>query len=152
MNVTEMQVTYKRLPVARHVLDNSSTAVKMFGAALFAEPVEVFKVFLLDTKNVITSCETVSRGSLCSSTVHPRDTFVMAVHERAAAIICMHNHPSGDPTPSAEDKACTARLYKAGQLLGIRLLDHIIVGENDYFSFADAGRLVPPECVASPAA
>jgi DNA repair protein RadC len=78
---------------------------------------------------------------LSTSVVHPREVFWSAVHHRAAAIICLHNHPSGDPAPSREDRECTNRICKAGQILGIRVLDHIVVGEKDYFSFADSGCL-----------
>ena len=72
---------------------------------------------------------------------HPREVFAPAVRDSTAAIISIHNHPSGDPAPSREDRECTQRLIRAGQILGIRVLDHIILGHDDYFSFADAGLL-----------
>ena len=80
---------------------------------------------------------------MSTSVAHPREVFWATVYHRAAGIICLHNHPSGDPAPSREDRECTERLYnyKASKILGIRLLDHIVIGENDYFSFADAGLL-----------
>ncbi|WP_455244832.1 RadC family protein [Petrachloros mirabilis] len=102
---------------------------------------EVFKVVLLDAKHAIVRDATVSEGSLTLSIVHPREVFTMAVRESAAAVIFLHNHPSGDPTPSQEDRILTARLVSAGELLGIRVLDHIVVGDGRYVSFADQGWL-----------
>jgi DNA repair protein RadC len=108
---------------------------------LIQEPVEVFRVLLLDSKNRPLHIETVSRGSLSTSIVHPREALWSAVYHRAAAFICVHNHPSGDPAPSKEDRECTQRLFRASKILGIRMLDHIVIGQTDYFSFADAGLL-----------
>ena len=83
----------------------------------------------------------VSVGSLTASLVHPREVFKVAILANAAAIICCHAHPSGDPTPSAEDTAITQRLREAGELLGIGLLDHVVFGDDRYVSFADEGLL-----------
>jgi DNA repair protein RadC len=102
---------------------------------------EIFKVVLLDAKHAILRDATVSEGSLTLSIVHPREVFAMAVKESAAAVIFLHNHPSGDPSPSDEDRVLTARLVSAGELLGIRVLDHIVVGDGRYVSFADQGWL-----------
>jgi DNA repair protein RadC len=102
---------------------------------------EVFKIVLLDAKHAVIRDATVSKGSLTLSIVHPRDVFNLAVRESAAAVIFLHNHPSGDPDPSPEDRALTLRLVSAGDLLGIRVLDHLIVGDGRYVSFADAGWL-----------
>lgn len=102
---------------------------------------EVFKIVLLDAKHAIIRDATVSEGSLTLSIVHPREVFNLAVRESAAAVICLHNHPSGDPEPSAEDRSLTARLVTAGDVLGIEVLDHIIVGDGKYVSFADSGWL-----------
>lgn len=102
---------------------------------------EVFKVILLDAKHAIIRDATISIGSLTLSIVHPREVFCLAVRESAAAVIFLHNHPSGDPTPSAEDRSLTARLVSAGQLLGITVLDHVILGDGRYVSFADQGWL-----------
>jgi len=102
---------------------------------------EIFKVVLLDAKHAIVRDATVSEGSLTLSIVHPREVFTMAVKESAAAVIFLHNHPSGDPTPSQEDRILTARLVSAGEVLGIRVLDHIVVGDGRYVSFADQGWL-----------
>jgi DNA repair protein RadC len=83
----------------------------------------------------------VSQGSLTASVVHPREVFNPAIRDSAAAVIFVHNHPSGDPQPSQEDRVLTTRLADAGKLLGIQVLDHIIVGRNTYMSFADEGLL-----------
>jgi len=98
---------------------------------------EVFKIVLLDAKHTIIRDATVSEGSLTLSIVHPREVFNLAVRESAAAVILLHNHPSGDPQPSPEDRALTARLVAAGDLLGIRVLDHLVTGDKRYISFAD---------------
>jgi DNA repair protein RadC len=102
---------------------------------------EIFKVVLLDAKHAIMRDATVSEGSLTLSIVHPREVFTLAVRESAAAVIFLHNHPSGDPTPSQEDRVLTARLVSAGEVLGIRVLDHLVVGDGRYISFADQGWL-----------
>lgn len=104
---------------------------------------EVFKVILLDGKNTIIKDVTVSEGSLTLSIVHPREAFVPAVRESAAAVIFVHNHPSGDPEASPEDRALTQRLVSAGEIIGIRVLDHVIIGDIRYVSFADQGWLMP---------
>ena len=83
----------------------------------------------------------VSRGSLNQSLVHPREVFAPAIRESAAAILVVHNHPSGDPTPSREDREVTTRLVEAGDLLGVPLLDHVVVADEGYQSFADRGWL-----------
>ncbi len=102
---------------------------------------EIFKVVLLDAKNAMLKEVTVSEGSLTLSIVHPREVFSLAVREAAAGVIFLHNHPSGDPTPSPEDRQLTDRLVAAGHLLGIRVLDHVIIGDGRYVSFADEGWL-----------
>lgn len=102
---------------------------------------EVFKIVLLDAKHAIVREATVSEGSLTVSIVHPREVFNLAVRESAAAVIFVHNHPSGDPSPSEEDRTLTARLVAAGELLGIQVLDHLIIGDGRYTSFADNGWL-----------
>ena len=80
-------------------------------------------------------------GILNRSLVHPRVVFADAIEQHAAALICIHNHPSGDSSPSEEDKRVTRRLKESGELLGIPLLDHVIIGKDSYTSFADEGRL-----------
>ncbi len=102
---------------------------------------EVFKVILLDAKHAVIRDKTVSEGTLTSSLVHPREVFNEAVRESAAAVIFLHNHPSGDPKPSKEDRMLTVRLQEAGEILGVQVLDHVIIGDNRYISFADEGWL-----------
>jgi len=104
---------------------------------------EIFRCALLDTKNTLIREEVVSIGSLSASIVHPRDTFKTAVRESAAAVIFIHNHPSGDIKPSQEDILLTRRLVQAGEVIGIRVLDHIIIGDGDHFSFRDNGMIAP---------
>lgn len=100
---------------------------------------EQFRIVLLDAKNHVLGVKTVSVGSLSSSIVHPREIFKEAIARSSAAIILVHNHPSGDPTPSQEDLEVTRRLVEAGRLLGIEVLDHIVVGDNRYVSFKEKG-------------
>jgi len=96
---------------------------------------------MLDGKNrIFTDC-VVSMGCLTSSIVHPREVYIQAIKNSAASVIFLHNHPSGDPSPSPEDVEITKRLVAAGDLLGIKVLDHIIIGEGEYLSFADKGLL-----------
>ena len=104
-------------------------------------PVEEFHVAILDAQHRLERDVTVTRGLLNSSLVHPREVFREAIAERAAAIILVHNHPSGDPTPSADDRLVTEQLVAAGRLLDIPVHDHVIVGRGRYTSFAEAGLL-----------
>ncbi|NLM41796.1 MAG: DNA repair protein RadC [Firmicutes bacterium] len=102
---------------------------------------EHFVIIMLNTKNRVIAKKTVSIGHLQASLVHPREMFKDAIKRSSAALILVHNHPSGDLTPSQEDIATTARLREAGAVLGIDILDHIIVGDNRYFSFREHGLL-----------
>jgi len=107
---------------------------------LLMETKEYFFTLHLDGKNRISCIDCVSVGSLNQSIVHPREVFKTALLSSAAAIVLVHNHPSGDPTCSREDREITRRLKEAGELLGIRVIDHVIVGES-YFSFVEQGLL-----------
>ncbi len=120
-------------------INSSADIFKHFHPTLRDLRREIFKVVLLDAKHTVLRESTISEGSLTLSIVHPREVFNLAVRESAAAVIFLHNHPSGDPSPSQEDRVLTARLVSAGDLLGIRVLDHIIVGDGRYVSFADHG-------------
>ncbi|MBU1671077.1 MAG: DNA repair protein RadC [Actinobacteria bacterium] len=105
---------------------------------------EVFACALLDAKLRLIRAELVSRGTLTASIVHPREAFRPAVRGAASGVIFAHNHPSGDPYPSDEDRRITARLEEVGRILGIPVLDHLILGtRGEYFSFADSGQLEP---------
>lgn len=96
---------------------------------------EYFKIAILDTKNQIISIENISIGNLNASIVHPREVFNIAIKKSANSIILVHNHPSGDPTPSTEDINITHRLLEVGEIVGIKVLDHIIIGDNKHVSF-----------------
>ena len=98
---------------------------------------EHFFTLLLDSKHRVIKEELVSIGAVNISIVHPREVFVAAIKEVAESLILIHNHPSGDPTPSTEDYTVTSRLVEVSQIIGISILDHIIIGDNDYFSFSE---------------
>jgi DNA repair protein RadC len=102
---------------------------------------ERFYTVMLDTKHRILREEMVAVGSLNESVVHPREVFRAAIAESAAAVIFVHNHPSGNPEPSIQDRRLTTRLCQAGELVGIRVLDHMVIGADTYFSFAEQGLL-----------
>ena len=110
-----------------------------FREHLATEPRESFYAVLLDNKHRKIRDVVVSQGSLTASIVHPRDVFHQVVRHSAAAVIFVHNHPSGDPTPSKEDIEITRRLREVGDIMGVRVLDHIIVGKGRYVSFVDDG-------------
>ena len=103
---------------------------------------EHFVILHLNTKNKIVKNETISVGILNASIIHPREVFKSAIKESANSIILAHNHPSGDPTPSEEDRQITKKLIEAGELLDIKVLDHVIVGTNEYFSFKESRDLL----------
>lgn len=102
---------------------------------------EQFLVVLLNTKNMVIDVECVSVGTLTASLVHPREVFKPAIRRSAHSVILAHNHPSGDPTPSREDRDVTSRLIQAGRLIGIEVLDHLVIGDGRYTSFRERGLL-----------
>lgn len=112
---------------------------RLFAPRLEDLPVEEFHVAVLDAQHRLERDITITRGILTSSLVHPREVFREAIAERAAAVILVHNHPSGDPTPSADDRIVTEQLVAAGRLLDIPVHDHVIIGRGRYTSFAEAG-------------
>ncbi len=130
---------------------NSKELFLRYRARFFVANREHFLSLHLNSKNQLIREVLVSIGSLNTSVVHPREVFAAAVRDSTAALIFIHNHPSGDPSPSAEDRECTRRLVHAGHILGIRVLDHIVLGGDDYYSFADAG-LLSEECLATESA
>ena len=119
-----------RLSSSREVADH-------FTPRLFNLPREVFIAVLLNARNEVIREITVAVGCLTGSLVHPREVFQPAVRDSAAAVILVHNHPSGDPTPSPEDVQLTERLVEAGRILGIRVLDHVVVALGGYASLMD---------------
>ena len=121
---------------------NSSREIfNHFHQQLEGQKQEQFIIVLLDNKHRYLAEEDVTKGILNKSLVHPREVFASAIEHRAAALICVHNHPSGDPEPSQEDFRITERLVEVGKLVGIPVLDHVIVGGDNYTSFADKGLL-----------
>lgn len=102
---------------------------------------EEFLAVLVDNKNSMLGYNVVSVGSLTSALVHPREVYKPAILANAASVILVHNHPSGDPAPSPEDMEITKRLKETGEVLGIKVLDHIVIGDGRYFSFSDRGLL-----------
>ena len=102
---------------------------------------ELFYVVLLTNKNRKIREVKISEGSLTASLVHPREVYNPVIRESAAAVIFVHNHPSGDPAPSPEDREITRRLKEVGEVMGVRVLDHIVIGRERYFSFSDHGML-----------
>jgi DNA repair protein RadC len=106
-----------------------------------SRPVEHFGIVLLDTKHRLLQIKLVSTGSLDSTMAHPREVFREAIAGRAAAIVLFHNHPSGDPRPSPDDIELTVQLFAAGQVVGIDVLDHLILADQRYYSFVEAGQL-----------
>lgn len=104
-------------------------------------PVEEFHVAVLDAQHRLDRDILVTRGILNSSLVHPREVFREAIAERACAIVLVHNHPSGDPAPSADDREITRQLVAAGKLLDIPVADHLIIGKGRYLSFSESGML-----------
>jgi DNA repair protein RadC len=138
MLVREAEATFTSYPR----FQNSRELFECFREEFAAFDCERFVMLTLDSKNRTIGYHMVSVGSLATSIVHPREVYKPAVLlENAAAVVFMHNHPSGDPAPSREDRECTSRLTQAAKILGIRVLDHVIFGAAEYFSFADSGLL-----------
>ena len=121
-------------------LSSSMEVVKLFD--FLSRPTkEHFWYVHLDNKNNLLCLDQVSTGSLNASIVHPREGFKSVLLSSAAALLLVHNHPLGDPTPSKEGREITMRLKEASELLGIRLLDHVVIGDGRHYSFADCGLL-----------
>jgi len=119
----------------------SADVFRHFRARLAGLRQERFYVVMLDGKGRVTREVRISEGTLTASLVHPREVFRAAIREAAASVILVHNHPSGDPTPSPEDVALTARLRAAGELIGVKVVDHVVIGQGRYQSFVDNGQL-----------
>jgi len=131
-----------KMPTYESRIRSSASAHTVLQDYLADTDREHFVILMLDQKNQVIGINTVSIGSLTASVVHPREVYKPLILSNAAAVILGHNHPSGDPQPSKEDRAITTRLKEAGTLLGVNVLDHIIVGgDGRYFSFADENML-----------
>ena len=134
--IKEDSVPYE-VPVIKSPAEVYQAAKQLL--ALHEEPEEHFCIFCLNTKNKIVGVHTISIGTLNASIVHPREVFKAAMLNNASAIICFHNHPSGDPEPSREDIETTRRLVEAGEIMGIKVFDHVIIGEQRYLSMKEEG-------------
>ncbi len=110
---------------------------KVYAPLLRDKRMEIFKVIILNSGNRIIRDVTISQGTINSSIVHPREIFKPAIDYLAAGIILLHNHPSGEKKPSVEDKKVTEQIFKAGEMLDIPVLDHIIIAKDSYFSFVE---------------
>lgn len=130
----------ERLPRGR-LLKASAEIFDCFHERLRDLRKERFISVLLDGKNRVIREDLVSEGILTASLVHPREVFAPAIRESAGGVVLVHNHPSGDPEPSAEDLEVTRRLCAVGELVGIRVLDHVVVGDGSYVSFLERGLL-----------
>ena len=117
------------------------TIAKYYMEHLRHEEQEVLIVMLLDGRNHLLKEETISRGSVNGTLITPREIFMEALKYHAVAVVLVHNHPSGDPTPSECDRKITERVYTSGELLGVKLLDHIVIGDQKYISFREQGML-----------
>jgi DNA repair protein RadC len=126
-------------PEEETVLRTSTDAARLLAPIFEGADREKFVVILLDAKHRAIGVNTVSIGSLTASIVAPREVFKPAVAGNSAALLLAHNHPSGDPAPSQADIDLTKRLREAGEVVGIRVLDHVILGDGKHYSFADAG-------------
>jgi DNA repair protein RadC len=122
-------------------LSSPGEVAAYFGPTLEGKKKEVFRVALLDSQNGLLRDVQVSEGSLSASIVHPREVFRTAILEACAHLILVHNHPSGDPTPSKEDLHLTRQLVEAGRLLGLRVHDHVIIGRGRHASLAERGQV-----------
>ena len=128
-----------RAPAARLTLTGPAEVYAAFGPLMEDLQREVFRIALLDTKNGLLRDKVISEGTLSASLVHPREVFKPVILESAASVILLHNHPSGDPTPSREDVRLTRQLVDCARLLDLRIHDHVIVGRGRYVSLAEQG-------------
>lgn len=129
----------KKKLIKKDPVNNSKELFEYLCHSIRDKAREYFKIIFLDSKNRVISSETHSRGSVTASSVYPREVIHSALKHNAAALIFAHNHPSGDPKPSPEDVAITRQLVFAGNVMGITVHEHIIIGDTGYFSFADHG-------------
>jgi DNA repair protein RadC len=125
--------------VGREVICNSAELFAYLNSTIRDKSRECFVAVFLDTKNRVIAMETLFEGTLTASSVYPREVVRAALQHHAAALIFAHNHPSGEPRPSAEDRAITRQLVFAGRIMGISVHEHLIIGDSRYFSFADQG-------------
>ncbi len=139
--VKELSKRYLKQQPPPHTIHGPEDAADFARQQLATEEKEHFCVMLLNTKNHVIGWHVISIGSLTASVVHPREVFAPAIVHHAASVILVHNHPSGDPSPSREDIAVTQRLVKAGKIMDIAILDHIIIGGSSFVSMKEKGVL-----------
>ena len=139
MALSELSKRISTLKIERIKISSPSDAAVVMMEEMRYYKKEHFKIILLDTKNNITKISQISVGSLNSSIVHPREVFAEAVINSASSVILVHNHPSGEAEPSHEDIVLTNRLDECGKILGIKVLDHIIIGDGVFYSFKEEG-------------
>jgi len=130
---------FRRTPEKQHLIRSPQELVAYLEADMRYLKKEIFVCVHLNTKNVVLRKETISIGSLNASIVHPREVFSNAVKHSVSSVILCHNHPSGDPQASPEDIDTTKRLVDAGNILGIKVLDHVIIGDGSYISLKESG-------------
>jgi DNA repair protein RadC len=128
--------------IKKDPLNNSRELFDYLNHSIRDKSREYFKIIFLDSKNRVISTETHSKGTLTASSVYPREVVYAALSNKAAALIFAHNHPSGDPQPSPQDVAITRQLVFAGKVMGLAVHEHIIIGDNCYYSFADQGQIL----------
>lgn len=131
------QRIYKSNIKSKLKITSPEDVYKAFSSEMCFLKREEFRVILLNTKNSVISTELISIGSLNSSIVHPREVFNKAIKKNSASVILIHNHPSGNPSPSKEDLVITRRLIEAGNIIGIKVLDHIIIGHGKFYSLKE---------------
>ena len=119
--------------------ENPSSIAGYYMEKLRHEEQELMIIMMLDTRNHFLGEQLLTRGTVNATLITPREVFLEALRRHAAGLILVHNHPSGDPTPSSNDRNVTARIYQAGELIGIPLLDHVVNGDHRYFSFREEG-------------
>jgi DNA repair protein RadC len=137
MLVKEIAVRYGEKRIMGQSFQKSVDVFDHFKIRLGTARQEQFYVLILDNKHRIISEQMITQGTLNQTLIHPREIFAPAIEKRAQALILLHNHPSGNPEPSAQDLKMTKRLIEVGEIVGITVLDHIIIGSDNYYSFAD---------------
>ena len=120
-------------------IKNPEAVCKLISSTIKEKAKEHFKLILLNSRNKKIGISTISVGTLTTSLVHPREVFKEALAHSAASVILAHNHPSGDPEPSEDDLKITRKLVESGKILGVEVIDHIIIGKNNFYSFREKG-------------
>ncbi|MDY3118542.1 MAG: DNA repair protein RadC [Peptoniphilus sp.] len=141
VGMVEMARRMRRPMESAFLLDSPKAVAEFVAADCMGLRQEEFRVLGLDAKKQLQFVECISKGTLDCAVVHPRDVFQGAIAKKCHSILLVHNHPAGNPQPSEEDRALTRRLKKAGEILGIPVVDHVIIGEHRFYSFLEDGAL-----------